>query len=122
MMWLCPCSRNNHGNLLPRIEAFGSPKEVGESVLKKIAGSRKGSEITATLVDATLREDTLMKVNYYKLEFRVESPSFRRHNVAVCTSRNGKLFTLNAQAPESTWVRLRNEFCKMADSFNLTEA
>ena len=91
-------------------------------MLKKIAaGSRRGPEITATLVDASLREDTLKKVNYYKLEFRVESPSFRRHNVAVCASRDGKLFTLNAQAPESSWPKVREEFCRMADSFNLTE-
>ncbi|KAJ6817136.1 psbP domain-containing protein 7, chloroplastic [Iris pallida] len=103
------------------IEAFGGPKEVGEAVLKKIAGSRRGPETTATLVEATLREDTLNKVNYYKLEFKVESPTFRRHNVAVCSARNGKLFTLNAQAPESTWQKVQREFYAIADSFNLTE-
>lgn len=95
---------------------------MGEAVLKKIAGSRKGAEITATLIDATLREDTSKNVKYYKLEFRVESPTFSRHNVAVCCAREGKLFTLNAQAPESTWPKVRDKFYKMADSFILTEA
>lgn len=90
-------------------------------MLKKIAGSKRGSEITATLVDASLRQDTLTNVNYYKLEFRVESPTFCRHNVAVCAARDGKLYTLNAQAPESAWLKVRDEFCKLADSFNLTE-
>lgn len=103
------------------IEAFGSPKEVGETVLRRIAGTRRGTDIMATLIDATQREDPLKKVNYYKLEFRVESPTFRRHNVAVCSAFSGKLFTLNAQAPESTWPKVRQEFYRIADSFSLTE-
>ncbi|XP_020580661.1 psbP domain-containing protein 7, chloroplastic [Phalaenopsis equestris] len=104
------------------IEAFGSPKMVGESVLRKIAASRRGADVRASLLDATLRQDPSMKVNYYKLEFSVESTSFRRHNVAVCTARSGKLFTLNAQVPESSWPTVREELYKIADSFNLTEA
>ncbi|CAD5165027.1 unnamed protein product [Musa acuminata subsp. malaccensis] len=104
------------------IEDFGGPKEVGETVLRRIAGSRRGSDVSAALVDATVREDPSKNVNYYRLEFRVEGPSFRRHNVAVCCARRGKLFTLNAQAPESVWPRVKQEFYRIADSFNLTEA
>ncbi|XP_008789940.1 psbP domain-containing protein 7, chloroplastic [Phoenix dactylifera] len=104
------------------IEAFGGPREVGETVLRRISGTRRGTDVTASLIDATKREDPLKKVNYYKLEFRVEGPSLRRHNVAVCTACSGKLFTLNAQAPESTWPKVREKFYKIADSFNLTEA
>uniref|UniRef100_A0A0F7H132 Photosystem II reaction center PsbP family protein n=1 Tax=Habenaria pantlingiana TaxID=1498489 RepID=A0A0F7H132_9ASPA len=104
------------------IEAFGSPKEVGESVLRKIASSRRGLDVKASLIDATLKRDPSVEVNYYRLEFAVESPSFRRHNVAVCTAHSGKLFTLNAQAPESSWPKVREVFYKIADSFNLTEA
>ncbi|KAG0488117.1 hypothetical protein HPP92_006928 [Vanilla planifolia] len=88
------------------IEAFGSPKEVGESVLKKIADSRRGSEVRASLLDAALRRDPSMNMNYYKLEFAVEGRSFHRHNVAVCAAHGGKLFTLNAQAPEASWPAL----------------
>ncbi|PKA50998.1 PsbP-like protein 1, chloroplastic [Apostasia shenzhenica] len=102
------------------IEAFGSPKEVGESVLRKIASLRRGSEVKASLIDATLRRDP--SINYYKLEFAIESPTFRRRNVAVCSAHGGKLFTLNAQAPESLWSEVRKDFYKIADSFNLTEA
>ncbi|WOL06742.1 psbP domain-containing protein 7, chloroplastic [Canna indica] len=104
------------------IEDFGGPKEVGETVLRRIAGSRRGTDVTAALVDAAVREDPAKNVNYYKLEFKVEGPSFRRHNVAVCCARDGKLFTLNAQAPESLWPKVRQEFYKIADSFNLTES
>jgi hypothetical protein len=69
-----------------------------------------------------LREDA-DNVKYYKLEFRVESPSFQRHNVVVCCAVrvlcNGKLYTMNAQAPESAWKAVQKEFFAMADSFSL---
>ncbi|KAL6840456.1 hypothetical protein ACP4OV_030266 [Aristida adscensionis] len=101
------------------IEAFGGPKDVGEVVLRRIAQTRRSPDINATLIDAALREDVANNVKYYKLEFRVESPSFRRHNVAVCCARNGRLYTLNAQAPESAWKAVKKEFSAMADSFSL---
>lgn len=101
------------------IESFGGPKDVGEVVLRRIARTKRNPDISATLIDAALREDTVNNVKYYKLEFRVESPSFRRHNVAVCCARDGKLYTLNAQAPESAWRSVQEEFFAMADSFNL---
>ncbi|KAK1319723.1 Homeobox protein LUMINIDEPENDENS [Acorus calamus] len=103
-----------------RIEAFGGPKEVGEAVIRTISGSRRRSDVKASLIDSTVRGDTAKKVNYYMLEFMVESPSFRRHNVAVCTAYNGRLFTLNAQAPESDWPKVKEEFYTVANSFNLT--
>ncbi|MQL71970.1 hypothetical protein Taro_004283 [Colocasia esculenta] len=104
------------------IEAFGGPKEVGEAVLRTItAGSRRGADVTATLVDSAVRRDPAREqVDYYKLEFQVESLSFRRHNVAVCSAYGGKLFTLNAQAPESKWPAVREELYTIADSFRLT--
>ncbi|BAF07225.1 Os01g0934400, partial [Oryza sativa Japonica Group] len=101
------------------IEAFGGPKDVGEVVLRRIAKTKRGADINATLLDAALREDPANNVKYYKLEFRVESPSFRRRNVAVCCAKDGKLYTLNAQAPESAWKAVRKEFLAMADSFSL---
>lgn len=103
-----------------RIEAFGGPKEVGEAIVRTIAGSGKRPEVKGTLVDSTLREDPTRNVNYYELEFRVESPAFRRHNVAVCCACGGRLFTLNAQAPESVWPEVKSDFQRIAESFSLT--
>jgi hypothetical protein len=80
--------------------------------LRRIARTRRSPDINATLIDAE-------NVKYYKLQFRVESPSFRRHNVAVCCARDGKLYTVNAQAPESAWKSVQKEFSAMADSFSL---
>ncbi|XP_051228000.1 psbP domain-containing protein 7, chloroplastic [Lolium perenne] len=101
------------------IESFGGPKDVGEVVLRRIARTKRNPDIRATLIDASLREDAETNVKYYKLEFCVESPSFRRHNVAVCCVRDGRLYTLNAQAPESAWKAVQKEFFAMADSFSL---
>nr|GEV99259.1 PsbP domain-containing protein 7, chloroplastic [Tanacetum cinerariifolium] len=100
------------------IEAFGGPEEVGEAIVRKITGRRP--DVIGTLIKSNLREDEVKKVKYYVLEFAVESPSFRRHNVAVCCARGGRLFTLNAQTPESTWPELKSSFYTIADSFSLT--
>ncbi|KAJ6775473.1 hypothetical protein OIU79_018606 [Salix purpurea] len=99
------------------IEAFGGAKEVGEAVVRTITGSRL--DVKGTLTESSFREDSLMKVNYYKLEFRVESPAFRRHNLAVCCAHGGRLYTLNAQAPESAWPNVKTDFYKIADSFGI---
>ncbi|KAK9146893.1 hypothetical protein Sjap_006796 [Stephania japonica] len=100
------------------IEAFGGANEVGEAIVRTVTGKRL--DVKGTLVRSKLREDTSKRLNYYELEFRVESPSFRRHNVAVCCARNGHLYTLNAQAPESAWPGVKQDFYNIADSFNLT--
>ncbi|KAK9084191.1 hypothetical protein Scep_030662 [Stephania cephalantha] len=100
------------------IEAFGGANEVGEAIVETVTGRRP--DVRGTLVRSKLRQDTRKRLNYYELEFRVESPSFRRHNVAVCCARNGRLYTLNAQSPESAWPRVEQEFYSIADSFNLT--
>ncbi|KAF5782029.1 hypothetical protein HanRHA438_Chr11g0503451 [Helianthus annuus] len=102
------------------IEAFGGPEEVGEAIVRTITGSGRRPDVKGTLIKSNLREDDTKKVKYYVLEFVVESPSFRRHNVAVCCVRGGRLFTLNAQTPESAWPMLKPDFYRMADSFSLT--
>ncbi|XVF57490.1 hypothetical protein PTKIN_Ptkin06aG0209400 [Pterospermum kingtungense] len=100
------------------IETFGGPKEVGEAVVRTITG--QGQDVKGTLIESAVREDPNRNVKYYVLEFRVESPSFHRHNVAVCCARGGRLFTLNAQAPESAWPEFKSPFYRIANSFNLT--
>ncbi|CAL0320974.1 unnamed protein product [Lupinus luteus] len=102
------------------IEAFGNPEEVGEAVIRTISGAGQRPEVKGTLINSSLREDSLTNAKYYELEFRVETPSFRRHNVFVCCGRAGRLFTLNAQAPESAWPGLKSDFYRIADSFSLT--
>ncbi|KNA18735.1 hypothetical protein SOVF_068040 [Spinacia oleracea] len=103
-----------------RIEAFGGPKEVGEAVIRTITAPTRRPDVKAMLLRSNLRGDLLKNINYYELEFRVESPSFQRHNVTVCCAQNGRLYTLNAQAPESAWQKVKEDFYKIAASFVLT--
>lgn len=101
------------------IEAFGDPKEVGEAVVKTITASGRRPDVRGTLIKATLREDSSKNAKYYELEYRVESPALRRHNVAVCCTSRGRLFTLNAQAPESAWPGVKSDFYTISSSFSL---
>ncbi|KMT13740.1 hypothetical protein BVRB_4g081180 [Beta vulgaris subsp. vulgaris] len=103
-----------------RIEAFGGPKEVGEAVIKTITAPTRRPDVKATLLRSNLRQELLKNISYYELEFRVDSPSFQRHNVTVCCAQNGRLYTLNAQAPETAWPEVEKEFYNMAASFSLT--
>ncbi|KAL8540840.1 hypothetical protein ACS0TY_002171 [Phlomoides rotata] len=102
------------------IEAFGGAKEVGEAIIRTITTtSGKRTDVKGTLIRSSLREDSVRKVKYYELEFGVESSAFRRHNVAVCCARKGRLFTLNAQAPESAWPQFQSQLYTIANSFSL---
>ncbi|WRX23022.1 hypothetical protein QQP08_015509 [Theobroma cacao] len=79
-------------NVNEPIVAYGppgssGPKEVGEAVVRTITGQRP--DVKGTLIESSVREDPSKNVKYYELEFRVESPSFQRHNVAVCCARGG---------------------------------
>lgn len=103
-----------------RIDSFGGPGEIGGLVIGAVTGSGRQPDVKGTLIESSLREDSSRGIKYYKLEFRVEHPLFRRHNVAVCCSRRGKLYTLNAQAPELAWPQVKSAFYTIADSFNLT--
>ncbi|KAL9248114.1 hypothetical protein vseg_021473 [Gypsophila vaccaria] len=103
-----------------RIEAFGGPKEVGEQVIRTITGSSRLTDVKAALLRANLREDLLRNMKYYEIEYKVESPLFQRHNVTICCAEKGKLYTLNAQTPESTWQQVKQDFYNIAASFTLT--
>ncbi|KAJ8772054.1 hypothetical protein K2173_027231 [Erythroxylum novogranatense] len=103
-------------------EAFGGAREVGEVIIKTVTGSGQRSDLKGTLIGSSSRVGSVgsgRNVRYYELEFTVESPKFRRHNVAVCCANGGRLYTLNAQSPESAWPNVKSDFRRIADSFSL---
>uniref|UniRef100_A0A0D6QZH2 PsbP C-terminal domain-containing protein n=1 Tax=Araucaria cunninghamii TaxID=56994 RepID=A0A0D6QZH2_ARACU len=104
-----------------KIEKFGDPKQTGEVILSKFIVPRS-SNIAAVLIDAKKTEDYLtnQKITYYNLEYTVQSPTFFRHNLAIYTVFDGKLYTLNAQCPEALWPALKGRFYEMADAFKLS--
>ncbi|GAB2287324.1 PsbP domain-containing protein 7, chloroplastic [Dionaea muscipula] len=103
-----------------RIEAYGGPKEVGEAVISTVIGSSRRPDVKADLIDSKLTRDLARNVNYYELEFRVQSPWFHRHNVLVCCAKSGRLYTLNAQAPETEWPSMKQDLYNVAASFYIT--
>ncbi|KAL1831947.1 hypothetical protein ACET3Z_001598 [Daucus carota] len=104
------------------IEAFGEANEVGEAVVRTITKAGRQPNVKGSLIQASLREDKISKnLKYYELEYKVESSTFQRHNIAVCCAYKGKLFTLNAQAPESAWPKLKSDFYKISNSFTLID-
>uniref|UniRef100_A0A0R0EQD0 PsbP C-terminal domain-containing protein n=1 Tax=Glycine max TaxID=3847 RepID=A0A0R0EQD0_SOYBN len=106
-----PLNQRRRSNINEPVVAFGPPGSTGENSLIEAFG---GPDEVGEAVDF------VRNVKYYELEFRVESPSFRRHNVSVCCARGGRLFTLNAQAPEAEWPGLKSDFYRIANSFSLT--
>jgi hypothetical protein len=74
----------------------------------------------ATLLEAAARRDEKGAV-YYTLEYTVQGPAFFRHNVAVYAVSAGQLFTLNAQAPQSLWATVQDQFRVITGSFRLTD-
>lgn len=94
--------------------------EVGETLVKTVTGPGRRGDVKGRLIQPSSREDSLRNVKYYTLEFQVESPVFQRHNVAVCCVRKGRLFTLDAQSPESLWPEMKSDIYRIADSFSLT--
>ncbi|XP_051145142.1 psbP domain-containing protein 7, chloroplastic [Andrographis paniculata] len=97
------------------IEAFGGAEEVGANVVRTIAGKR--TDVMGRLIGSSMRVDA--KARYYEIEFGVEGRDFLRHNVAVCCARQGRLFTLNVQAPESAWPQYQTQLYTIAHSFTL---
>ncbi|KAG0560680.1 hypothetical protein M758_9G004400 [Ceratodon purpureus] len=100
------------------LEKLGDPREAGEIILKRSIAP-EGSNKVATLLEATRRDER--GVVYYTLEYSVQGPAFFRHNVAVYAVSAGELFTLNAQAPQSLWSTVQDQFRVISGSFRITE-
>lgn len=104
-----------------RLENMGTPAEAAERFLATTVAPQ-GSDKVAALLDARARRDGKDGELYYSIEFTVESTSkgWKRHNIAVYGSRNGLLYTLNAQSAESRWTREREEqFQRAASTFRI---
>lgn len=101
------------------LEKLGDPTEAGGVILKRSIAP-EGSNKVATLLEAAARRDEKGAV-YYTLEYTVQGPAFFRHNVAVYAVSAGQLFTLNAQAPQSLWATVQDQFRVISGSFRLTD-
>lgn len=115
---MSPVVKLEYTLLLSRLEAFGSPSEVGNRILTNVIAP-PSSDKTAILLNATQRKKG--DILYYTLEFTVQGPSFFRHNLAVYAGYNDSLYSLNAQSAEKDWQQIRKQFEVVASSFELTQ-
>lgn len=102
-----------------RLEKLGTPEEAATHFLETTVAPPSSNRV-ARLIDAKSRHDADGQL-YYAMEFTVELPGkFSRRNVAVYGSRNGLLYSLNAQSRESAWNAQRAEqYYKAVDSFRI---
>lgn len=84
------------------LQSLGSPQAAAQQFLDTIAAPA-GSDKTAALVAAEQRRDANGLV-YYQFEFTIQSPRFKRHNVAVLATQDNLLYTLTVQCPQSQWA------------------
>jgi photosystem II oxygen-evolving enhancer protein 2 len=84
---------------------LGTPGEVGYQ-LSKSAIAPPDSGRTAELVNAVERQ--VNGKSYYQLEYLVKLADGReRHNLASASVSRGKLFTMNASAPQERWEQMK---------------
>lgn len=101
-----------------RLEKLGDSTEAGTTILKRSIAP-EGSNKVATLLKAARRDER--GTVYYTLEYTVQGPAFFRHNVAVYAVSAGDVFTLNAQAPQSLWPSVHDQFRVISSSFRLID-
>ena len=101
---------------------MGSPAEAAERFIQSIAPENSGK--VGTLVSASARTDPRDGELYYVMEFIIELPGkFKRHSIAVYGSRNGLIYTFNAQASEARFKKeLEGAYRKAASSFRMTNS
>jgi photosystem II oxygen-evolving enhancer protein 2 len=98
------------------LEELGTPSEVGYR-LSKNAIAPPDSNRTAELVDAQVRNNG--DETYYLLEYAVQLPSQKRHNLASVVVRRGQLFTFNLSTTEKRWEKAEDKFRQVVNSFSV---
>lgn len=96
---------------------LGTPSEVGYKLGKSaIAPPDSGRE--AELVNAGSLESGGKK--YYLLEYAVKLPNQQeRHNLTSVAVSRGKLYTFNASTPEKRWLKVKQVFELVVNSFSV---
>lgn len=97
------------------LEELGTPGEVGYQLSKK-AIAPEGSGRVAELVDAQSTESN--GKTYYILEYEVQLPNRKRHNLTSVVVSRGKLLTFNLSTSEQRWNKLKPLFKQVVSSFS----
>ncbi|KAK9086462.1 hypothetical protein Syun_028856 [Stephania yunnanensis] len=103
------------------IEAFGGANEVGEAIVETVTGRRP--DVRGTLLDSLrttrARARAVQKHQVYCCEILHEMHQFRRQYQLFCCCYSKKLFHLNLQFQELSWINGRYDFPKIQLSYTL---
>nr|XP_024927513.2 psbP-like protein 1, chloroplastic isoform X5 [Ziziphus jujuba var. spinosa] len=105
-------------NLIPTnkqdIREFGPPKEVAETLIKKVLAppNQKTKLINATEHDVDGKA-------YYTFEFVAQAPNYTRHALSTISIGNGKFYTLTTGANERRWGKMQDKLQSIVDSFKI---
>ena len=104
---------------------IGQPREVASTLLESIvrAGTQNGSEKKEyELLDAssfTEKDGAGTPVEYYFVEYIIQSPAWSRHNVASFAIYDASLYSLSCQVPRRQWPELEGDMRATARSLRL---
>ncbi len=99
-----------------KLSDLGTAADVGAK-LGTNAIAPPGSGRTAELISSEAIE--VKGKTYYILEYDVNSPTGRRHNVASVVISRGKLFTFNASTTNKRWAKMKGAFGEAIASFSV---
>uniref|UniRef100_A0A0F7GYQ6 PsbP-like protein 1 n=1 Tax=Erodium chrysanthum TaxID=337364 RepID=A0A0F7GYQ6_9ROSI len=97
------------------IREFGSPQEIGETLMKKVLAppnqKKKLLEAKERVVDGKA---------YYTIEFVAQAPNYTRHALSTISIANGKFYTLTTGANERRWGKMKDKLQTVVESFTLS--
>ncbi len=98
------------------LEEIGTPHDIGLRIQEKVIGSPN-----ATLVSAEAYQN--QDKPYYLLEYKINSPTNKaseaRHDLVSVTANDGSFYTLSISTLESRWLKLKDLFYQVANSFTV---
>uniref|UniRef100_A0A0F7GYD1 PsbP-like protein 1 n=1 Tax=California macrophylla TaxID=337344 RepID=A0A0F7GYD1_9ROSI len=97
------------------IREFGSPQEIGETLIKKVLAPPNQK---TKLIEA--KERDVDGKTYYTIEFIAQAPNYTRHALSTISIANGKFYTLTTGANERRWGKMKDKLQTVVESFTLS--
>ncbi|KAJ1435510.1 PsbP family [Sesbania bispinosa] len=105
-------------NMIPTgkqdIREFGSPQEVGETLIKKVLAPATQK---TKIIDA--KEQEIDGKAYYRFEFIAQAPNYTRHALSTVSIGNGRFYTLTTGANERRWEKMKDRLQTVVESFKI---
>jgi photosystem II oxygen-evolving enhancer protein 2 len=95
---------------------LGTANDVGLRIQEKVIGSGSSAN-NASLISAEQYENN--GKNYYLLEYLIKGAQVR-HDLVTVTESRGNFYTLSISTLESRWLRLKDLFYRVANSFSVS--